>query len=383
MSMNETYKYFAFISFQSKDAKEALWVQKAIENYRLPTAISRTRSLPKRMRPCFCYLNDINLSEELMQELKQRMEQSEYLIVLCSPRSAKSTFVNGGIDYFISLGRRDRIIPLIVDGIPYSGDPDTECYPEALRRNFPKNADPMLDHQILGVNINEEGAGSKRWKRQRAVLMVIARMLGLEFENLWNREVKRRRRRRIAITLIALAVAAALALTWYFARSIDIRLQAVETTEQNPHLPLCQDARLIVSLDNEQKTADSIDLHTPVVFSNIPRRFVGRKVRICFTGTGYLPVDTMLPLRQQMQIPIERDADLYGHVKVRLRGDKPNPEKLNVSIAGYNVKPTADGLIELDIPLAEQHTAYPVSVDTHLLPDSIYMPCGDNDIILY
>ena len=84
-----------------------------------------------------------------------------------------------------------------------------------------------------------------------------------------------------------------------------------------------------------------------------------------------------------MQIPIERDADLYGHVKVRLRGDKPNPEKLNVSIAGYNVKPTADGLIELDIPLAEQHTAYPVSVDTHLLPDSIYMPCGDNDIILY
>ena len=168
--MQESYKYFAFISFQSADAKEALWVQKAIENYRLPTAVSKTRSLPKRMRPCFCYLNDINLSEELMMELKQRMEQSEYLIVICSPRSAKSSFVNGGIDYFVQLGRRDRIIPLIVDGLPYSGDPETECFPEALRRHFPKSADPMQDHQILGVNVNEEGAGSRRWKRQRAVL---------------------------------------------------------------------------------------------------------------------------------------------------------------------------------------------------------------------
>ena len=98
------YKYFAFISFSSSDAQEAVRLQHSIESYRLPAVLVRhDRSIPRRVRPLYCYLNDMHATEELMHELKQRMEQSRYLIVLCSPHSAQSVYVNSGINYFISL----------------------------------------------------------------------------------------------------------------------------------------------------------------------------------------------------------------------------------------------------------------------------------------
>lgn len=378
--MQENFKYFAFISFQSADAKEALWVQKAIESYRLPTAVSRSHSLPKKMPPCFCYLNDINLSEELMQELKLRMEQSQYLIVICSPRSAKSTFVNGGIDYFVNLGRRDRIIPLIVDGIPYTNDPETECYPEALKRHFPKSPDPMQDHQILGVNLNEEGAGSKRWKRQRAVLMVIARMLNLEFENLWNREVQRRKRQRRAIIAGVAGILCLLGLTWYISRSTDIEVILPEATAHNDNLPPCLDGKLTIRLANEEKTFDSINLDSTLVFKNIPQRFIGKEAAVTFSGEGYLPVDTVLTLQPSLTLPICRDAELYGHIVFRLRGVE-HPERQTLVIAGREIHPDADGLVDLQLPIEEQLTAYPVLINNRLMSDSIYTPCGDNDIL--
>ena len=110
--MKETFKYFAFISFQNADAREAVRLQHAIERYRLPAVLCREdKSIPKRITPLYCYINDMHAGEELMMELKSRMEQSRYLIVVCSPNAAKSTYINSGIDYFVSLGRRDSIIP--------------------------------------------------------------------------------------------------------------------------------------------------------------------------------------------------------------------------------------------------------------------------------
>ncbi len=376
----ESYKYFAFISFQSSDAKQALWLQKAIESYRLPTALQRRdKSLPKRMRPCFCYLNDINLSEELMQELKQRMEQSEYLIVVCSPRSAKSQFVNGGIDYFVNLGRRDRIIPLIVEGLPYSADSQQECYPEALRRHFPKSSDPMQDHQILGVNINEQGAGSKRWKRQRAMLMVIARMLGLQFDNLWNREQQRKRRRSWSVAALITTILIALFATWHFARSVDINLTLSEQAPANTYLPVSHNTHVVLTLQNEQKTLDSLSIGATGHLRNIPRRFIGKQVNCHFSAPNYNTLDSLLTLKTDITLPVSRNADVFGNIHIRLRGYRPSD---CIEIAGIPVTPLPDGAVSLNIPLSMQRTAYPVRVNGELQTDSIFMPCGENDIYI-
>ncbi len=378
--MEQTYKYFAFISFQSSDAREAVRLQHAIERYRLPAVLCKEdSSIPRRIKPLYCYLNDMHAGEELMQELKSRMEQSRYLIVICSPRAAKSAYINSGIDYFVSLGRRDGIIPIIVDGIPYSNDPDTECFPEALKRHFPKHADPLQDHSILGINIHEAGIGSRRKAYDRAMLMVVARILQLDFDGLLLRDQQRRRRRTILSIFLSLVVFAALFVTWRLSQTVDVSVCVKEATEHNAFLPPCADIAMCMYLENEQKTDTLASLNDTMVFRNIPPRYIGQEVRMTLAAKDYMPMDTTMVLQKSLSLPIRRDARIYGHVHFHLL-DMPHPEKATIRVARYPVEADANGLVELDIPIADQQQKYAVIINDRV--DTLYMPCGEDDIIM-
>lgn len=374
MPENKTYQYFAFISFQSADAKDAVRLQHAIESYRLPAVLCKEQKVPRRIKPLYCYLNDMHAGEELMQELKSRMENSRYLIVVCSPNAAKSVYVNSGIDYFVSLGRRDSIIPVIVDGVPYSGNPETECFPEALKRHFPKHTDPLQDHSILGINIREAGV-SKRKAYDRAMLMVVARMLQLDFDGLLLRDKQRRRKRSILVSLLALLVTMALGLTWYFSQTVDVSIQVEETTPHNEKLPPCRDIVLRMYLDKEQKTDTIAALGETAVFHHIPPRYISKEVRVTLSAKDYLPLDTIITLQRELRLPLRRNADIYGHIHFRLIG-KPLP----LLIAGKTIAPNADGIVELSLPIEEQRTCYPVEWAGGR--DTLYMPCGEDVVIV-
>jgi len=371
--MEANYKYFAFISFQSADAKDAVRLQHAIESYRLPAVLCKESNVPRRIKPLYCYLNDMHAGEELMQELKSRMEQSRYLIVVCSPRSAKSVYVNSGIDYFISLGRRDSIIPVIVDGVPYSSNSETECFPEALRHHFPKDSDPLKDHSILGINIREAGV-SRRKAYDRAMLMVVARMLQLDFDGLLLRDKQRRRKRTVFASLLALLMVLALGLTWFFSQTVDVAVQVEETTLHNEYLPPCTNMVLQLYLDKEQKTDTIAALGETAVLRHIPPRYIGKEVRVSLTAKDYLPLDTMITLQREMSLPIRRDADIYGHIRFRVIG-----KQQALRIAGYEVSPDMSGMVELSLPMEEQRTLYVVEWEGGR--DTLYMPCGEDDII--
>lgn len=373
MPENKTYQYFAFISFQSADAKEAVRLQHAIESYRLPAVLCKEQKVPRRIKPLYCYINDMHAGEELMQELKSRMENSRYLIVVCSPNVAKSVYVNSGIDYFVSLGRRDSIIPVIVDGVPYSGNPETECFPEALRRHFPKAPDPLKDHSILGINIRETGI-SRREAYDRAMLMVVARMLQLDFDGLLLRDKQRRRKRTVFASLLALLIVLALGLTWHFSQTVDVTMQAEEATPHNEYLPECTNIVLRLYLDKEQKTDTIATLGEIAILSHIPPRYIGKDVRITLSAKDYLPLDTIIVLQREMRLPIRRDADIYGHIRFRVIG-----KQQVLRIAGCNVSPDTDALVELSLPIEEQRTSYPVEWANG--QDTLYMPCGEDDVI--
>lgn len=373
----EAYKYFAFLSFQSSDAKEALRMQHALETYRLPYAVSRKHSIPRKLGQCFCYLTDISLREELMHELEARLAESKYLIILCSPRSAKSTFVNGGIERFIELGRRDRIIPLIVEGIPYSGNPDTECYPEALRRHFPKSSNPFEDHQILGVNLHEEGVSARR-ARQRAVVMVMARMLDLNFEDLWQRELKRRKQRMAMIVTAISIVLAAIGLTWQMSRSFDMHIYLDEQTPTNTYLP--QADSVVLTLQMPGDVRQEIIRSKQGVIRHLPASIRNKVVPIEANCPGYETIDTIVPAAATVRLPLRRDATRYGHLTATVWRESP-VIGATLNIAGHEVETDSEGRFVLDLPIEEQRTAYPV-VYRGIALDSLYAPCGPNDVVV-
>ena len=88
--MNESYTYYAFVSHSHRDAKWATWIQNALERYRLPSSVRKAvgKPLPKRLAPVFRDATDLG-SCQLVEGLHRELEASRFLIVICSPDSAK------------------------------------------------------------------------------------------------------------------------------------------------------------------------------------------------------------------------------------------------------------------------------------------------------
>lgn len=191
MDKQDKYTYYAFISYQRKDEKWAKWLQRKLENYKLPVVYAKETSdkKSKYIRPVFRDKTDLTAGT-LPDALKEALQQSRYLIVICSPNAVQSPWVNEEIETFTKAGRTEYVIPFIVDGEPYSKDATKECFPNAIK-DIPKDKEP------LGVNIHENG-------KERAFIRTVAYMLNVKFDELWNRfERHRRKIRNIIIACLA------------------------------------------------------------------------------------------------------------------------------------------------------------------------------------
>lgn len=203
--MAQDKEYFAFISYQRKDEEWADRLRNKLEHYRLPSSVRKQdASLPKEIRPIFRDALEL-AGGVLAKEIETALQQSKYLIVICSPNSAKSPWVNKEIQTFIDLGREEYIIPFIIDGIPFSDNEETECFPSALRSL-------KGEKELLGININELG-------RDAAAIKVVARMFGLKFDTLWQRyEREKKRKRWMTITTALLITILSMGTGGYFIR---------------------------------------------------------------------------------------------------------------------------------------------------------------------
>ena len=131
-----TFRFKAFISYSHVDRAWSAWLQRSLEAYRIPKRLVGSESefgpVPRRLTPVFRDREDLSSASDLSTKVKESLAASEALIVVCSPASAGSQWVNEEIRYFRSLGREDRIFALIVDGDPQPDDPDQQCFPGAL-----------------------------------------------------------------------------------------------------------------------------------------------------------------------------------------------------------------------------------------------------------
>jgi hypothetical protein len=122
-----TFKYWAFISYSSKDEKWGKWLIDGLETYRVPKHfVGQPRlggAVPKRLYPVFRDRDELRVGANLEEELTEALRQSGFLIVICSPNAAdSSSWVNKEVTAFKAMGRQDEVLALIVDGEPNASD---------------------------------------------------------------------------------------------------------------------------------------------------------------------------------------------------------------------------------------------------------------------
>lgn len=383
--MERQFKYFAFISYNSKDTEWGKRLQKKLENYRMPATLCSEHGWERTpIKPVFFAPTDIQ-GGGLSAELQQRLRDSQNLIVICSPNSAKSQWVGKEIAFFHQLGRTEQIHFFIVDGVPNSGNEDTECFNPIIQKlGLP---------EILGANIHERTQTypftniSWPWMdKQRAYVQLISKLLNVEFDSIWQRHKRQLIEKAVAWTIGIIVVLATLIGVWITNQPIEVGIKLNETSVYNNNLPQLKDAAVTLTLDNETKTDTIKSIDSGITFTNIPHRYLGKDVKVSVACKNFLPVDTTLQLSENMSIDVQRNPDVYGSIRFKLWN--PDTEQISanteVTVDGNLVTSDTDGYITLTIPLSEQKVSYPVSSSSITLTDTIiHLPCGEDDVITF
>lgn len=215
------YRYKAFISYSWADAKWGKWLHHAIETYRTPAALVGKQAahgeVPARLHPLFKDREEEAAGTSIGAAVEKALTDSEFLIVICSPRSAQSQWVNREIAWFKKHRNPNKVLALIVDGEPGGGE--QECFPRALTHEVAPDltiTDTLVDTP-LAADARDSGDG-----KRRAKLKIAAAMLGVRLDELVNRDERRRTlRTRIVVAASLLLALVMSTLAWVAVQARD------------------------------------------------------------------------------------------------------------------------------------------------------------------
>ena len=127
------YHYNAFISYNHnpRDIKIARLLQHKLENYKLPKGL-HTSSGADKIERVFLDTGELEVSGDLNKVIVDALENSDYLIVICSPEGKESIWVKREMEYFLRNHTADNILTVITAGEPFDVLPELLLYEDVI-----------------------------------------------------------------------------------------------------------------------------------------------------------------------------------------------------------------------------------------------------------
>ena len=198
----EYRKYCAFISYRhyTPDMEIARRLHTLIEQYTVPVEL---RKDPSRKHPgqVFRDQEELPLSANLGKDIETALDNSDWLICICSPRYLESRWCMRELEYFIEQHGRDRVLTLLAEGEPEDSFPATLLH-------FTDEAGNTVDLEPLAADVRGDSLRDSLKRLKKEKLRILAPMLGTTFDGLYQR-ARRRTRRNILAVAAAVAVAGA------------------------------------------------------------------------------------------------------------------------------------------------------------------------------
>lgn len=196
-----TFRYTGFISYSQKDKLWAMRLHKALESYRLPSHVAGADKANRRLGRFFRDDEELAGAPSLGEALNTAIESSKCLIVVCSPNSARSKWVDAEIRQFKRQRRDGRVLAMIVEGRPDATDPEEQCFTPSLLYQLDE------DGELTDIPTEPLAPDVRKENFSRVVTRIVAGLLDINFDELWRREQRRKTRNRIvagAVSVVAL-----------------------------------------------------------------------------------------------------------------------------------------------------------------------------------
>lgn len=320
----------------------AKWLQKHLESFKMPTEIHNDVDAGSRyLRPIFRDQSDLTPGI-LGDELRKHLNESKFLILICSEHSAQSAWVSDEAKAFVEMGRLDRIIPVIILS---NNVPERALFPEYLRQYFKANP----DKELLGVNIGVDG-------REKALIRIVSRLLDVSFDSLWKRH---QRQKRIRIVLYSIIASIAIALTYVFAVPVDV---SIEVNMQKAELPMGDSIVLTVN-DGRYVSPSKVPSFKTIVLPGY-KRF--SDISLSAESQFYKTVDSIIPVGAGVHKTIAINL-LRDNTFARYEGDVYDGDMNPLPNAVFTVNDCSsitdsNGHFSIDLPLSEQRAELPITL---------------------
>jgi hypothetical protein len=204
----EPKRYRAFISYSQRDKPIARRIHRVLESYRIPKGISAPVGPDRALGRFFRDDDEMGASRSLGAALEGALDDSENLIVICSPAAAQSKWVEAEVRRFKRRGGA-HVFAVIAAGEPHAGDPSRECFPPSLKVKIGADGNPTGEpDEPRAPNLQHEGM-------QRVRVQLAAGLLDIPFDALWQRDRRRALRNRTLLSGVGLLVLAVLAVAGF------------------------------------------------------------------------------------------------------------------------------------------------------------------------
>ena len=209
----QSKKYSGFVSYSQIDKKWARRLHRALESYRLPKEVASAHGFDRKLGRFFRDDDELAGSSSLRDVIETALACSKALIVICSPNAARSRWVDAEITQFKKLNPGKPILGVIVGGNPNSAG-ESSCFPPSL-------VSGNLDDYTAGPLAPDVRVEPFR----RLVIRIVAGLLDLDFDTLWQREFRRIKQRRFILACSIAAVVMSAVFGW----SVYLNLQQAKS----------------------------------------------------------------------------------------------------------------------------------------------------------
>lgn len=185
------FKYDFFISYKhgQRDSRVSGYLQKKLESYKIPKEIQK-RCGKEKITRVFRDKEELSVTIDLTQEIEEQLKNTEYLIVMCSPQSKQSVWVNREVETFLRYRGWEYVLPVLIEGEPQ------DSFPEILN-----------EREMLAADLRGKTFAQVKRKCKREMLRLLAPALGCSYDELRQRN-RAYASRRMAATAIGLAAVA-------------------------------------------------------------------------------------------------------------------------------------------------------------------------------